>query len=332
MVLSPVRPSVKVLIKEDNYGKFEVQPLERGYGATLGNALRRMLLSSIPGAAITGVRIEGVLHEFAPIPGMKEDVVQFLLNLKNVYLRVDYNELSPPDAPLTLRLDVKGTGSVTAADIQCPADVEIANPELYLATLSEPNASLRAEIFVEMGRGYMPASKMNRFKGMIGVIHVNALFSPVQKVTWTVEATLVAERTDFDRLILEVWTNGTIQPGEAISKAASLLRQQAGLFMDSEQFEREVAEGISPVLPTSIGGVHVPDMRVEELNFSSRTQNSLRRENIGTLRQLAQYSKEQLMAIKNFGKVSLDEVEKKLKEFGIHMAGSGPVEEDGDEN
>jgi len=320
MVMEMVSPSVRTLVNQDDYGKFQIEPLERGYGTTLGNAIRRVLISSLPGAAVTAVRIEGVLHEFGPIPGVKEDVIQFLMNLKNVYPQVDWRG-TPPEEPRTLRLQVKGAGRVTAADIQCPADVEIANPELYLATVSDPNASLNVEIFIEVGRGYVPANKMDRFRGQIGIIHVNALFSPVRKVNYIVEATLVGERTDYDRLLLEVWTNGTVTPAKAISSAAHLLHQQFSLFVNVDQYAEETT--FAAVRPTVANlRLDVPDKRIEELSFTSRTLNCLRRENIHTLRELATYTSDQLMSIKNFGAKALDEVEQKLSGFGITLAGS----------
>lgn len=320
MVMEMVSPTIRALVHQDDYGKFLIEPLERGYGTTLGNAIRRVLISSLSGAAVTAVRIEGVLHEFGPIPGVKEDVIQFLMNLKNVYPRIDWRG-TPPEDPRVLRLQVKGTGRVTAADIQCPADVEIANPELYLATISDPNASLNVEIYVEVGRGYVPANKMDRFRGQIGIIHVNALFSPVRKVNYIVEATLVGERTDYDRLLLEVWTNGTAAPAEAIARAAQLLHQQFSLFANVDQYAEEAT--LAAVRPAATQlRMDVPDKRIEELSFSSRTLNCLRRENIHTLRELATYTSDQLMNIKNFGTKALDEVEQKLNEFGIQLPGS----------
>jgi DNA-directed RNA polymerase subunit alpha len=320
MVMEMVSPSVRALVHQNDYGKFQIEPLERGYGTTLGNALRRVSISSLTGAAVTAVRIEGVLHEFGPIPGVKEDVIQFLMNLKNLFPRVEWKG-APPVDPYVLRLQAKGTGRVTAADIQCPADIEIANPELYLATISDPNASLNVEIFIEIGRGYVPANKMDRFRGQIGIIHVNALFSPVRKVNYIVEATLVGERTDYDRLVLEVWTNGTVAPGEAIARAAHLLHQQFSLFTHVEEFVEETT--LAAVRPAvSNLRMDVPDKRIEELSFSSRTLNCLRRENIHTLRELATYTSDQLMHIKNFGAKALDEVKQKLSEFGISLAGT----------
>jgi DNA-directed RNA polymerase subunit alpha len=211
MTTSLVETKVRTLVSEPNYGKFQIEPLERGYGVTLGNALRRVLLSSIPGAAITSVRIEGVLSEFEPIPGVKEDTIHFLLNLKNVAIRIHSEH---PRERYSLRLQVQGPGRVTAADIQAPMDVEIVNPELYLATLSDASARLNVDITVEAGRGYVAALKRERERGRssVGEIRMNALFNPVTKVNFLVEPTLVGERTDYDRLILEVWTNGATTP------------------------------------------------------------------------------------------------------------------------
>lgn len=326
MVLEMVRPEVRTLVHTSDYGKFEVEPLERGYGTTLGNALRRVLLSSLPGAAVTAVRIEGVLHEFAAMPGIKEDVVQFLLNLKNLALRVQGDKTS--SEPRILRLEAKGIGRVMAADIRCPADVEIANPELYLATISDPNASLNVDIYVETGRGYVPAEQMDRYRGHIGMIQVSALFSPIRKVNYLVEATRVKERTDYDRLILEVWTNGSIQPAEAIARAAQLLQDQIRLFTD---FDRYVGEPHPGVRPSKRVETLIPDIRVEELNFSQRTYNRLKSAGIHTLRELSQQTRSQLMRIKNFGKKSLEEVEQKLAKYGITLPGTSKGKEEEEE-
>ncbi len=315
MVREKIQPQVRIIRNEESYGKFEIEPLEQGYGTTLGNALRRVLLSSIEGAAITAVRIEGVMHEFDTIPGMKEDVLQFLLNLKNVALRVNNPH---PLSQYTLRLHVQGPGRVHAADIQCPADIEIVNPELYLATLSDVSASINAEMIVEMGCGFVPVTKRER--GHIGLLRLNALFNPVRKVNFLVEQTLVGERTDYDRLILEVWTNGAIHPIEAVQQAAQILRDQFDLLtsLGTDELPTEIAVS----MPDAPAQFDIPDRPLKELGLSLRVVNALRSANIYTLHQLLAQSREELSKIRNFGDVALKEVESKLREMGLELQGS----------
>jgi len=318
MTTSLVETQVRTLITEQDYGKFEIEPLERGYGVTLGNALRRVLLSSIPGAAITSVRIEGVLSEFEPIPGVKEDTIHFLLNLKNVVLRIDSEH---PRERYSLRLQVQGPGRVTAADIQAPMDVEIMNPELYLATLSDASARLNVDITVEVGRGYVAALKRERERGRgsVGEIRMNALFNPVTKVNFLVEPTLVGERTDYDRLILEVWTNGAVAPVDALSQAASILMKQfepltslgAGTLVD----------GLVSVPPPP--GVDIPDRPLEELGLSTRVLNALRSGGINTLYKLLNTPEQKLNSLRNFGETARKEVEEKLSAMGLSLMKTG---------
>ncbi|MCS6922798.1 MAG: DNA-directed RNA polymerase subunit alpha [Fimbriimonadales bacterium] len=316
MTVQMVEAQVRTLVHEPKYGKFEVEPLERGYGVTLGNALRRVLLSSIPGAAITSVRIEGVLSEFEPIPGVKEDTIHFLLNLKNVAIRI---HSSQPRDKYSLRLQVQGPGRVTAADIQAPADVEIVNPELYLATLSDSSARINADITVEYGRGYVPALKRERGRGSIGEIRTNALFNPVTKVNFLVEPTLVGERTDYDRLILEVWTNGAIEPAQAVYQAAAILREQFKQLMKLGG-EEAVAETAVVSAPP---GVTVPDRPLEELGLSTRVLNALRSGGIDTLYKLLSTPEQKLLTLRNFGETAKREVEEKLSEMGLSLLKTG---------
>ena len=318
MTTSLVETKVRTLVSEPNYGKFEIEPLERGYGVTLGNALRRVLLSSIPGAAITSVRIEGVLSEFEPIPGVKEDTIHFLLNLKNVAIRIHSEQLRER---YSLRLQVQGPGRVTAADIQAPMDVEIVNPELYLATLSDASARLNVDITVEVGRGYVAALKRERERGRssVGEIRMNALFNPVTKVNFLVEPTLVGERTDYDRLILEVWTNGAVAPVDALSQAASILMKQfepltslgAGTLVD----------GLVSVPPPP--GVDIPDRPLEELGLSTRVLNALRSGGINTLYKLLNTPEQKLNSLRNFGETARKEVEEKLSAMGLSLMKTG---------
>jgi DNA-directed RNA polymerase subunit alpha len=318
MTTSLVETKVRTLVSEPNYGKFEIEPLERGYGVTLGNALRRVLLSSIPGAAITSVRIEGVLSEFEPIPGVKEDTIHFLLNLKNVAIRIHSEQLRER---YSLRLQVQGPGRVTAADIQAPMDVEIVNPELYLATLSDASARLNVDITVEVGRGYVAALKRERERGRssVGEIRMNALFNPVTKVNFLVEPTLVGERTDYDRLILEVWTNGATTPAEAVSQAATILTKQF------EQLTALSSEGLGDhaVVVPAPPGVTVPDRPLEELGLSTRVLNALRSGGIDTLYKLLNTPEQKLVTLRNFGETARKEVEEKLSAMGLSLMKTG---------
>jgi DNA-directed RNA polymerase subunit alpha len=318
MTTSLVETKVRTLVSEPNYGKFEIEPLERGYGVTLGNALRRVLLSSIPGAAITSVRIEGVLSEFEPIPGVKEDTIHFLLNLKNVVLRIDSEH---PRERYSLRLQVQGPGRVTAADIQAPMDVEIMNPELYLATLSDASARLNVDITVEVGRGYVAALKRERERGRssVGEIRMNALFNPVTKVNFLVEPTLVGERTDYDRLILEVWTNGATTPAEAVSQAATILTKQ---FEQLTTLSSEALGDHAVVVPAP-PGVTVPDRPLEELGLSTRVLNALRSGGIDTLYKLLNTPEQKLVTLRNFGETARREVEEKLSAMGLSLMKTG---------
>jgi DNA-directed RNA polymerase subunit alpha len=318
MTTSLVETKVRTLVSEPNYGKFEIEPLERGYGVTLGNALRRVLLSSIPGAAITSVRIEGVLSEFEPIPGVKEDTIHFLLNLKNVAIRIHSEQLRER---YSLRLQVQGPGRVTAADIQAPMDVEIMNPELYLATLSDASARLNVDITVEVGRGYVAALKRERERGRssVGEIRMNALFNPVTKVNFLVEPTLVGERTDYDRLILEVWTNGATTPAEAVSQAATILTKQ---FEQLTTLSSEALGDHAVVVPAP-PGVTVPDRPLEELGLSTRVLNALRSGGIDTLYKLLNTPEQKLVTLRNFGETARKEVEEKLSAMGLSLMKTG---------
>ena len=234
-MIETATPRIETLEQTDTYGKFVVEPLERGYGVTLGNSLRRVLISSIPGAAVTSIKVDGVLHEFSTIPGVKEDTTELILNLKDLFVKVHsdgalLNGAKPE--PKVIRIDVKGEGRVTGADIQCPSDVEIVNPEVYLATISDSNASLAMELTVDEGKGYVLPDKQDKSKQVIGVIPIGAAFTPVRRVAYNVEATRVGFKTDFERLTLEIWTNGTIAPAESLSQAAYLLEQFFQRFVE----------------------------------------------------------------------------------------------------
>lgn len=329
-------PRIETLEHNETYGKFLIEPLERGYGATLANPLRRVLLSSLPGAAVTSVRIDGVLHEFATIPGLREDTTELLLNLKDLAIKVEADGAAPTglggdEGPTwNLRVDKRGEGEVTGADIECPSDVEIVNPEIHLASLNDENAALTVELTVEVGRGYVLPEKHERWKGQIGVIPVGSAFSPVKRTNFAIEQTRVGSRSDYERLILEIETNGTIAPGEALSQAAQILGQYVQLFanVSSQRVVPALGE-FTPTAPRPLGGPAAPDVRIEELDFSVRTYNCLKKANIQTVADLVQTSEEELMNIRNFGRKSLVEVQEKLSQFGYTLAGDGAPAEAG---
>jgi len=318
-------PRVETLEHTETFGKFSIEPLERGYGVTLANPLRRVLLSSLRGAAVTSVRIDGVLHEFATIPGLREDTTELLLNLKDLAIKVHETSGEDGDEPefRVLRIDKRGEGDVTGADVECPSDVEIINPEVRLASLADENASLTIEMTVELGKGYVLPEKHERFKGQIGVIPVGSAFSPVRKVNFALEPTRVGSRSDFERLILEIETNGTVSPGEALSEAAQVLDHFVRLFanVSTTRVSRLPEEFSAAVART--GGPTAPDIRIEELDFSVRTYNCLKKANIQTVADLVKTTEEELMNIRNFGRKSLVEVQEKLVQFGHSLSSGG---------
>jgi DNA-directed RNA polymerase subunit alpha len=309
-------PHITTLDLRSDYGKFVLEPLERGYGQTIGNALRRVLLSSIEGAAICAVRIDKVFHEFAPIPGVKEDATQLLLNLHDVAIRFDsVPQASEPDR--VLHLNVQGPGRVLAADIRCPEGVSVVNPDAYLATISDPEATLSMELFVGWGVGYVLPEKQEKYRGIIGVIPVGAQFTPVKRVGYNVEQTRVGMRTDFERLTLDVWTNGAISPNDAVSQAAHILEKYFRLFF-------ELGAGDFVMRPSADAGYgselqNVPDMNIEELSFTQRTYNCLRRSGVLTLKALLSTTEADLRSIRGFGQRALEEVRGKLLELGYEL-------------
>ncbi|HLZ93872.1 MAG TPA: DNA-directed RNA polymerase subunit alpha [Candidatus Dormibacteraeota bacterium] len=303
----PVAPQVRKLETSANYGKFDIEPLEPGFGTTLGNTLRRVLLSSLWGAAVTSIQIDGVAHEFTAIPHVKEDVTEVILNLKKLCLK------SFTEDPVTLLLDVKGPAEVRASHIQSSSDVEIVNPDLYICTLAA-KGHLRMELNVERGKGYVPAERNKREGQPIGVIPIDAIFSPVEKANFTVEKTRVGQSTDYDRLIMEVWTDGTMSPEQAVSTAASLFTEHLKLFVrfrdsiEEQEAERTGAKGSQNRLM---------DTPIEELDLSVRAFNCLKANEIQTVGQLLQKKEEELLALRNFGRKSLDEIKEKLVEKGF---------------
>ncbi|UCC69834.1 MAG: DNA-directed RNA polymerase subunit alpha [Armatimonadota bacterium] len=312
-----------------DFGEFAVEPLERGYGTTLGSALRRVLLSSIPGAAITFVTIENVLHEFSTIPGVVEDVTEILLNLKELGIKVleapaepDLAQ-APAEGPRILRIERTGPGEVLGADVETPSDVEIVNKDRHIAALDSADASLSIQMEVERGRGYVAAEEHDASRRPIGAIPVDSIFTPVRRVGFRVEPTRVGHMTDFDRLIIEVTTNGAIDPADAISDAAKILDRYLILFFDFQQQEEELA-GV-PEVESAVA--RQLQTRIEDLDFSVRTSNCLRREGIGTIGELVQRTESDLMAIRNFGRKSLQEVRDKLATMDLALADESPQTE-----
>jgi DNA-directed RNA polymerase subunit alpha len=338
MIIDTLTPRIERLdaAADPRFGEFVVEPLERGYGTTLGNALRRVLLSSIPGAAITFVTIESVLHEFSTIPGAVEDPTEILLNLKELAIKA-LDTLAEPDAaqppaegPRILRIERTGPGEVLGADVETPSDVEIVNKDQHIATLDSADASLSIQMEVERSRGYVAAEEHDTSRRPIGAIPVDSIFTPVRRVGFRVEPTRVGHMTDFDRLILEVTTNGTIDPADAISDAAKVLDRYLILFFDFQQQEEELAG--APEVESAVA--RQLQTRVEDLDFSVRTSNCLRREGIGTVGELVQRTESDLMAIRNFGRKSLQEVRDKLATMDLTLADESdqpPSEEEEDD-
>jgi len=304
-------PKTKIEYAElsETYGKFLVEPLERGFGVTLGNTLRRVLLAAIPGAAITSVKIEGVLHEFSTISGVVEDITQVILNLKELTLRLH------TDKPKLLRLDVKGKKEVTAADVQQDAEVDVLNPELHIASLDRKDARLAMELVVERGKGYVPAERHRKSEHVIGVIPVDSIFTPIQKVNYVVEDAR-AGQAEADRLVLEVWTDGSVRPEEAVQEAARILIDQFKLFAGMGQ-EGEAAAGLEQGADAQMAKLSA--MPIEELDLSVRPYNCLKRAGINTVGDLIQRTEEEIVSVKNFGRKSLDEVRDKLTALGLSL-------------
>lgn len=311
-----VTPRIETLEETETYGKFVIEPQERGFGTTLGNALRRVLLSSIPGAAITSIKVDGVLHEFQTLPGVKEDATELILNLREVNVKMTRDGARSGE-PLVMAIDKHGPGEVTAADIVCPPEIEVVNPEAHIAILNDETAHLSMEMQVEVGRGYVLPEKQERVKDTIGVIPVGALFSPVRKVNYSVEPTRVGHKTDYDRLIIEVTTNGAILPSEAVSEAARILDRHLRLFFD---FSKRPRTGLDLFEDESAGfEARPPDARIEELDFSVRTYNCLKKANVLSIGELVQLTEADLMSIRNFGRKSLTEVRDKLAQLGLSL-------------
>lgn len=317
-----VVPRIDTLEQSPIFGKFVVEPLEPGYGVTLGNSLRRVLLSSIIGAAVTSVRIEGVQHEFQTIPGLKEDATELFLNLKELAVKIHDDAEEDEDliqVTRIIRVDARGAGRITGADVICPPDVEVVNPECYIATISEETGSLYIEMKIERGSGYVMPEKGVKQSDIIGEIPVPAAYAPVKKVNYQVDPTRVGNRNDYERLTLEITTNGAITPSAALSQAAQMLAEYFQRFVD---LQGGMVRTFIASTSLAAGAHGAPDARIEELDFSVRTYNCLKKANILTVGELTLISEVDLMNIRNFGKKSLTEVKEKLASLGLSLKDS----------
>jgi DNA-directed RNA polymerase subunit alpha len=305
------KPKIETVETSDDasYGKFVVEPLERGYGTTLGNSLRRILLSSLPGAAVTAIQLDNVLHEFSTIDGVMEDVTAIILNIKSLAMKI-YS-----DEEKTLEIDVQGEGKVTAADIIHDSDVEILNPDLHIATLSK-NAHLHMRIIAQRGRGYVPAEANKHDDQPIGIIPVDSIYTPVSRVNYQVENTRVGQVTNFDKLTLDVWTDGSIQPEDAVSLGAKILTEHLNIFVGLTDQAQKAEIMIEKEEDQK---EKVLEMTIEELDLSVRSYNCLKRAGINTVHELAQKSEEDMMKVRNLGRKSLEEVQEKLEELGLGL-------------
>ena len=307
-LIKPKRLDVDDKSLTPTYGKFVAEPLERGFGITMGNSLRRVLLSSLQGAAITAVKIEGVLHEFSTIPGVREDVTDVVLNLKEVRVRVS------DEGPHTARIDAKGEGAITAASIDLPPGVEIMNPEQHIATLAK-DARLEMELTIRSGRGYVPAERNKEESAPVGTIPLDAVFSPVRKVNYSVTNARVGQRTDYDRLTLEVWSDGSVKPDDGVAYAARILQDQLGIFVNFEE-QPQVEE--APAAPAEQLNENL-FRPVEELELSVRAANCLQNADIKYVGELVQRTEADMLKTKNFGRKSLNEIKEILEDMGLSL-------------
>ena len=310
------KPKIEIAeISEDKkYGKFVVEPLERGYGITLGNSLRRIMLSSLPGAAVSQVKIDGVLHEFSSIPGVKEDVTEIIMNIKNLAIRNN----SSTNEPKVAYIEFEGEGVVTAADIQVDSDIQILNPDLVIANLNGgPDCKLYMELTITKGRGYVSAEKNKTEEIPIGVIAIDSIYTPVERVNLLVENTRVGQITDYDKLTLDVYTNGTLEPDEAVSLAAKVLSEHLNLFIDLS----EAAVNADVMIEKEDNAKEkVLEMNIDELELSVRSYNCLKRAGINTVEELTNRTPEDMMKVRNLGRKSLEEVLAKLSELGLSLS------------
>ncbi len=308
------KPKIECVQSTDDntYGKFVIEPLERGYGITLGNSLRRILLSSLPGVAVTSIKIDGVLHEFSTVPGVIEDVTEIILNVKNLSMKLF------TDGPKIVYIDADGEGPVTAGDIKADSDVEILNPDLHICTLNGENR-FYMELVLNKSRGYIPAEKNKQTGQPIGIIPVDSIYTPVRKVNYTVENTRVGQVTDYDKLTLEVWTNGSIKPDEAISLGAKILSEHLNLFIDLSDHAKHTEIMVEK---EETKKEKVLEMTIEELDLSVRSYNCLKRAGINTVEDLTNRTEEDMMKVRNLGRKSLEEVLQKLHALGLSLAPS----------
>ena len=309
------KPKIEIaeIAEDKKYGRFVVEPLERGYGTTLGNSLRRIMLSSLPGAAVSQVKIDGVLHEFSSIPGVKEDVTEIIMNIKNLALK----NTCPTDEPKVAYIEFEGEGVVTAADIQADPDIQILNPDLALANLKGgADSKLYMELTITKGRGYVSSEKNKSEDVPIGVIAIDSIYTPVERVNLTVENTRVGQITDYDKLTLDVFTNGTLEPDEAVSLAAKVLSEHLNLFINLS--ETAMSAEVMVEKEDDAKG-KVLEMNIDELELSVRSYNCLKRAGINTVEELTNRTPEDMMKVRNLGRKSLEEVLAKLKELGLQL-------------
>ena len=297
---------------DSKFGRFVVEPLERGYGLTLGNSLRRIMLSSLPGAAVSQIKIDGVQHEFSTIPGVKEDVTDIIMNIKSLAIK----NSSETDEPKTAYIEYEGEGIVHASDIQADQDIHIMNPDLVIATLSGKKTKLFIELTITKGRGYVSADKNKNEDTKIGIIPIDSIYTPVQRVNVTVENTRVGQQTDFDKLTLDVTTNGTLPPDEAVSLAARVLSEHLSVFIDLSDNAKTTEIMAEPIDDNKTKAL---EMSIDELELSVRSYNCLKRAGINTVQELCSKTPDEMMKVRNLGRKSLDEVLEKLKELGLKL-------------
>ena len=318
-----ISPKIRALHLDEKYGKFSIEPLERGYGQTLGSSLRRVVLAYVAGAAVTDVRIIGVLHEFSTLPGVLENSTEIMLNIKELSVRIE--DGVEDDDDLVMQIRAKGQGEVLAADIEAPTGVEIVNPELHIAELSTDEAELEIDMWVARGVGFAQADDGARGKRGVDVLPADAVFSPIHRASYRVEPTRLGSQTDLDRLIIELWGDGTVRPDQALRTAAREIWSYMRVLMEiGEELpsEEDGALEVEPVMPKQY------DIPIEDVDFSVRTFNCLKKESIDTLGELGRRTEAELLAIRNFGKRSLDEVIQRLDNYNLHLADAG---DDGDE-
>ena len=316
------KPSIQIMDREEDgrYAKFIVEPLERGYGTTLGNSLRRVLLSSLPGCAVTAIKVDGIVHEFSSVDGVKEDIIEIILNLKKLAIQ----NISESDEPKKAYIEAKGNGVITAADIKVDADVTIMNPDQHIATIAGgKDSTLNIELTLKRGRGYVGVDKNKQAEqGNIGTIPVDSIYTPVERVNFTVEDTRVGQTTDFDKLILEVWTNGTITAEDSVSLGSAIMSEHLNLFVNLTENAKRAEIMVEK---DSTKKEKVMELTIEELDLSVRSYNCLKRAGINLVEDLANKTEEDMMKVRNLGRKSLEEVLNKMKELGLELVSSDDI-------